>query len=749
MRSPAVRLLLASALVALSAPAPSSAQELRYPAARKSDQVDLYHGVAVRDPYRWLENTNSPETRAWIEAQNALTQEYLRAVPQRTAIHDRLTELWNYPRHGVPQKEGGRYFYTENSGLQNQSVLYVQDNPRSPARVLLDPNVLSADGTVSLAWWEPSPSGRLLGYSVSDGGSDWREIHVRDVLGTRDLVDTLRHVKFSYISWTRDNRGFFYSRFEPDTGDALTRIVQHHRVFYHRLGTPQSADQLVFERPENPDWIVTTDVTHDGQYLIMNISQGTEENNRIYFVDLGNPGRPEIDNPVVRLLDQADAMYSVVGNIGPVFIVRTDHGAPRGRIVGIDINTPREQSWLSFVPEGRDAIEDASWIGERLVVRTLSDASSRLHVYEPARRLQLDPARAPPPRRGQISGPSRSPRAPAQALFRLAHEIELPAIGTVTTVSGTPDDPELFYDFTSFLHPRAIYRYDVRRATGEVFREPRLTFDPSQYETRQVFFASADGTRVPMFVTMKKGLTLDGTNPTLLYGYGGFNSSTTPSFNARNIVWLEMGGIYAVANIRGGGEYGRDWHNAGRLDNKQNVFDDFIAAAEYLISERYTSSAKLAITGGSNGGLLVGAVLNQRPALFGAALPSTGVMDMLRFHRFTIGWAWVSDYGSPDDPDQFRTLYAYSPLHNIAPATRYPPTLVLTADYDDRVIPGHSFKYTATLQEAQAGPAPVLIRVETRAGHGAGTSTTKQIDEAADRLAFLVRALDFDPAVDW
>jgi prolyl oligopeptidase len=731
-------------IAALAVAAPAAAQPLHYPDTRKTDQVDVYHGVTVPDPYRWLEETDSPETRQWIAAQNAVTGAYLHAIPERDAIRARLTELWNYPRHGVPRREGDNYFYTENTGLQNQSVLYVQAGLQAPPRVLLDPNLLSADGTESLVDWVPSPNGRALAYAISSGGSDWWEVRVRNVASRHDLADTVRWVKFSSISWTRDNRGFFYSRYEPDSGNALTRVVRNHRLYYHRIGTPQLQDDLIFEQPDEPDWLVIGDVSHDGQYLVMHIYKGTEPSNRVYLVDLANPRRPTLNNPVVRLLDRPDAEYTVIGNIGPVFVVRTDRDAPRKRIIGIDLNIPRETAWTTLVPQGLEAIESAALIGGRLVLTVLQDARSNVRIYAPTRNLAPDPRRAPTSRQSTTDAietmVARSP-------FRLARELELPTMGTVFTVSGKPDDPEMFYDFTSFLYPRTIFRYDLRREEGVMFRTPQLRFDPSLYETTQVFFTSRDGTRVPMFITAKKGIVLDGTNPTLLYGYGGFNVSELPNFSVRNLAWLEMGGVYALANIRGGGEYGREWHEAARFDKRQNAFDDFIAAAEYLVSQRYTSPAKLAVTGGSNGGLLVGVVVNQRPELFAAAVPVVGVMDMLRFHKFTIGAAWASDYGSPDDPEQFRTLYTYSPLHNIRTGTRYPATMVITADHDDRVVPGHSFKYGAALQAAQAGPAPVLIRIETRAGHGAGTPTSKLIEESTDRLSFLVRELRMQPAL--
>jgi prolyl oligopeptidase len=724
----------------------ATAQPLAYPETRKSDQRDVLHGVAVADPYRWLEDTDSPETRRWIDAQNAVTQRYLAGIPQRETIRERLTTMWNYPRQSVPRKEGRNYFYTANTGLQNQSVLFVKGAHDAPGRELLDPNLLSADGTVGLVDWEPSPDGRLVAYMLSSGGSDWREIRVRDVISRLDVSDTLRNVKFSTIAWTRDNRGFFYSRYEPDTGSALTRVVQNHRLFYHRLGTRQSEDVLVFESRENPHWLVFGEVSHDGQFLVMNIREGTDPSNRLYLIDLANPRRPRLNNPLVRLLDRTDAQYEFLGNIGPVLIVRTDKDAPRGRIVGIDINNPRDRAWIPLVAESRDAIQSAKLIGGRLIVNALQDAHSVLRIYEPTREMQLDARGGPPPAVARAPTPEGLDLL-VRPLYRLEREVALPGLGTVTALTGRPNEPEMFYAFTSFVYPTTVFRDDVRRSENEVYWAPDMSFDPSRYETRQVFYTSRDGTRVPMFITAREGVELDGSNPTVLYGYGGFGVPELPVFSVRNAAWLELGGIYAVANIRGGSEYGREWHEAARVEKRQNAFDDFIAAAEYLISEKYTSPSRLAVTGGSNGGLLVGVVVNQRPELFAAAIPVVGVMDMLRFHRFTIGAAWASDFGSPDEPEHFRVLHAYSPLHNIRSGTRYPAVLVVTADHDDRVVPGHSFKYTAALQAAQTGTAPVLIRIETRAGHGAATALGKVIEESTDRLAFLVRELGMQPTL--
>ena len=741
--------------VAVAAGAQSQSPALSYPPATRGTQTDVYHGTNVADPYRWLEDTNAPDTKAWVEAQNRLSESYLAGVPERTAIKNRLTQLWNYARTSAPFKEGNRYFYFQNSGLQNQSILYVQDRRSAPPRILLDPNVLSTDGTVALSNVSASSDGRYLAYSVSTSGSDWQEIRVRDVNTGRDLPDVIKWVKFSGLSWTRDNKGFFYSRYdEPTSGNTLTNVNKNHRLYYHRLGRPQSRDELIFDRQDQPEWLLYGVVSDDGHYLAIHIAQGSVDKTRLYFVDLDNPGKPKITNPVVRLLDKLDAEYEFVGNRGTIFYVKTNLNAPKGRIVAIPIENPRPERWTTIVSESKDALVGATLAGEDIVGNYLEDARSSIRFFTPARNIRPDERRVPERRTGSIyDDTSTAPiitRDRGQLLgggFSLRGELPLPGIGTVGQINGKQGDDELFYTFTSYLYPTTAFRFDLDSRKNEVFRGPKVAFDPAPYETRQVFFTSKDGTRVPMFITSRRGVALDGNNPTLLYAYGGFNIAQTPSFSVQNLAWLEMGGIYAVANIRGGGEYGKDWHEAGMLARKQNVFDDFIAAADYLIAQRYTTKAKLAIRGGSNGGLLVGAVVNQRPDLFGAALPEVGVMDMLRFHKFTIGWAWVSDYGSADKAEEFRFLHAYSPLHNIKPGVCYPPTLASTADHDDRVVPGHTFKYIAALQAAQGCANPILVRIETKAGHGAGKPTTKQIEQATDRLAFLVKALKMRPAL--
>lgn len=706
--------LLAVAVLSLEAAAQTSGQTLRYPPTMKSDHVDTYHGNAVADPYRWLEDVDSPETKRWVDAQNEVTFAYLAAIPERAAIRERLTRLWDFPKYGVPFREGGRTFWFENSGLQNQSVLYVRDSRRSEPRILLDPNTLSSDGTIALAGLEVSHNGRFLAYGVSASGSDWQEFRVRDIETGADLPDTLRWIKFSGMSWTKDDEGFFYSRYDEPAGDALTGVNRFQKLYYHRLGTPQSEDRLVYERPDEPDWGFDGRVTDDGQYLVITVWQGTEQKNRVYFIDLARPKSPTINAPVVKLLDDFDASYDFITNRGSIFYFRTNKDAPRERVVTIDNHGPRSAPWRTVIPEGSDALTSVVRVGDRLVASYLKDAQSSIRIFS-------------------LTG-------------RLRDELELPGPGTVTGISGDRDDTDFHYAFTSYLYPTSVFHYDLKTRRNALARAPKLDFDVSQYETKQVFYESKDGTRVPMFITHRKGLVLDGTHPTMLYGYGGFNIAMTPAFSSANLVWLEMGGVYAVANLRGGGEYGTTWHEAGTKERKQNVFDDFIAAAEFLIREKYTSPAKLAIRGGSNGGLLVGAAMTQRPELFGVALPAVGVMDMLRFHKFTIGWGWVSDYGSSDDPAAFTYLRAYSPLHNLEPGTSYPATLITTADHDDRVVPGHSFKFAAALQAAQGGPAPTLIRIDVKAGHGAGKPTTKQIDEWADLFAFTWKNLGMSSA---
>jgi prolyl oligopeptidase len=676
-----------------------------YPPARKSDQVDDYHGVKVADPYRWLEDLDSEETRNWVEAQNKLSFGFLESIPARAELKDRLTKLWNYEKYGIPFKEGERYFYTRNSGLQNQAVLYTVTSLDAQPQLVLDPNTLSADGTVAVSGMQVSPDGKLLAYSLSASGSDWQEWKVRDVATGKDLSDHLKWVKFSGASWTRDSQGFFYSRYDEPKGDTLKATNYFQKVYYHQIGTPQSDDLLIYERPDQKDWLFGGGVTDDGNYLVITAFQGTDVKTRVFYKDLKSSNAP-----VVKLLDDFDAAYYFVGNEGGRFWFQTDLQAPRGKIIEIDTARPARTNWKVVVPESKEALQSVGFVNHKFILNYLKDAYTQVKIHE-------------------TNG-------------KFVREVTFPGIGSAGGFGGRVTDKETFYSFTGFTTPTTIYRYDMVSGKSTVFREPRVDFDPSLFETKQVFYTSKDGARVPMFITHKKGLKLDGNNPTYLYGYGGFNVSLSPAFSVGNLVWMELGGVYAQPNLRGGGEYGEEWHQAGMKLKKQNVFDDFIAAAEWLIRNKYTSTPRLAVGGGSNGGLLVGAAITQRPDLFGAALPAVGVMDMLRFQKFTIGWAWVSDYGSSDNADEFKALYAYSPLHNIKAGTAYPATMVITADHDDRVWPGHSFKFAAALQAAQGGSAPILIRIETKAGHGAGKPTSKIIEEIADRWAFLIKTLE-------
>jgi prolyl oligopeptidase len=687
--------------------------KLVYPHTHTVDQIDDYHGTLVADPYRWLEETDSPQTRDWIEAQNALTFGLLARVPARDGIRRRLTELWDYAKASAPVERGGRYFQLRNTGLQNQDLLYVMDRLDGEAQVLLDPNNLSADGTVALTGWSLSDDGRWLAYATSASGSDWLTWRVRDVTTGRDLPDLIEWSKFSGAAWRKDGSGFYYARYDPPVaGQDYTGANYYQKLHFHCLGEPQARDRLVYERPDQKEWGFSAEVTDDGQYLILAVWQGTDVRNRLFFQDLQSGG------PVVELISALEAAYHFVGNDGSLFYFRTDLDAPCGRLIAIDVTRPDKTAWRTLIPESADTLELVAMLHDEFVTLYLHDGCHLLKRFD---------------RRG-----------------RLLADIALPTLGSIPTtgaflnLTGRRTDDVMFYGFSSFLYPVTIYRYDFSRGQSELIFAPPISFDASPYVTRQVFVTSQDGTRVPMFLTHRRDLRLDGQNPTLLYGYGGFNIATVPAFMVSRLIWLEMGGVFASANLRGGGEYGEEWHQAGMLHNKQNVFDDFIACAEYLIAEKVTCAARLAIMGGSNGGLLVGACLTQRPDLFGAAVPFVGVMDMLRFQRFTIGWAWVSDYGSADDPEQFRTLYRYSPLHNLKPGTRYPATMVVTGDHDDRVVPGHSFKFAAALQAAQEGDAPVLIRIQTKAGHGLGKPTAILIEEATDVYAFLAEVVGID-----
>jgi prolyl oligopeptidase len=688
-------------------PAESATErKINYPESRRVEQVDDYHGLKVADPYRWLEDPDSAETRAWVAAQNKVTSSYLAATPDLEGIRKRLTELWNYERYSVPVKQGGRYFFSKNDGLQNQNVLYWLDRLDGTPKILIDPNTLSDDGTVALVGTTVSENGKLLAYGLSSAGSDWQEWRVREVETGKDLTDHLRWVKFSGAAWTHDSQGFYYSRYdEPREGRQLEDANFYQKLYYHRLGTPQSADELVHQRPDQKEMGFIANVTEDGRYLLIHAWRGTETENGIFYKDLQQPG-----SKVTELLGSFDAAYHFIGNEGSVFWFQTDLKAPKGRVIAIDLKKPDSASWRELIPQAMETLEGVGCLNDSFLAVYLKDAHTQVRVFD-------------------LSG-------------KLLREVDLPGLGTAGGFSGERTDKETFYAFTSFTTPGTIYRYDLTTGKSSVFRRPQITgFDPNQYETRQVFFPSKDGTPVPMFITHKKGLKLDGTNPTYLYGYGGFGVSMTPAFSLSHVVWMERGGVYAVASLRGGGEYGEEWHQAGSKLKKQNVFDDFIGAAEWLIANGYTGKGRLAIAGGSNGGLLVAACMAQRPDLFGAVVVAVGVLDMLRFHKFTIGWGWVSDYGSPDDPKDFKALYAYSPYHNLKPGTAYPPTLITTADHDDRVVPAHSFKFAAALQNAQGSPAPILIRIETRAGHGGGKPVSKKIEETADELSFLFHEL--------
>jgi len=683
-------------------------QTLVYPVTSTIDHIDQYHGVEVADPYRWLEDPNSDETKAWIEAQNQVTFTYLKQIPICDRLKQRVTTLWNYEKYGIPFKKCDQYFYFKNDGLQNQSVLYTLPSLESEPRVLLDPNTLSQDGTIALTGLSISEDARLVAYALSASGSDWKEWKVRDVQTGEDLSDHLKWSKFSGASWTIDHQGFFYTRYdEPGAATQFEEVNLFPKIYYHRLGTPQSEDVLIYERPDHKDWLLDGFVTEDGRYLIIAVRQGSASENLLFYKDLTQP-----NSEVVELINTFEASYNFIDNDGTTFWLQTDLNAPRGRVVAIDLTSPEKSNWRELIPQAEETLEGVGLLNNQFVASYLKDAHTQIKILD-------------------LTG-------------SIVREVALPGLGSAGGFSGKRYDTETFYSFTGFTTPTTIYRYDMTTGETTLFRQPKVDFNPTDYETKQVFYTSKDGTQVPMFITHRKGLELNGNNPTYLYAYGGFNISLTPSFSPSLLVWMELGGVYAVPNLRGGGEYGEAWHQAGMKLQKQNVFDDFIAAAEWLIANGYTSSQKLAIAGGSNGGLLVGACMTQRPDLFAAALPAVGVMDMLRFHKFTIGWAWCTEYGTPENPDEFKALYAYSPLHNLKPGTAYPATLVTTADHDDRVVPAHSFKFAAALQAAHAGDAPVLIRIETKAGHGAGKPTAKVIEEVSDRYAFLVKVLGME-----
>ena len=685
------------------------AEPMSYPNSYPGDTVDTLHGVEVADPYRWLEDLNADKTATWVKEQNEVTENYLGKLEGSEAINNHLTELWNYERFGLPFQEGGRYFFSKNDGLQNQPVLYTTTSLDEEAHVLLDPNKLSEDGTVALKNYSISPNGKYMAYSISKSGSDWMEWKVRDIVSGKDLSDHLKWSKFSGAEWSKNSKGFYYGRFaEPDEGDEFTAKNTDKKIHYHLLGGEQSEDQLIYERPDHPLWGLYASLTEDGRYLLFHISQGTDTKNGLFYRDLSKP-----DSEVVELFSDFDASYSFVSNLGDTFLIHTDLDASKKKLIAVDLKKPEREHWKTLIPEKEETLRSVSHVGGMLIASYMKDARSQVA------RFAED---------GKPLG-----------------EVTLPGLGSSWGFWGKPDSPETFYSYSSFTDPGTIFRYDVSSNESQIYQRPQAKFDPADYETKQVFFSSKDGTRVPMFIVHKKGLKLNGQNPTYLYAYGGFSISLTPRYSPEVMAWLDMGGVYALPNLRGGGEYGEDWHQEGMKLKKQNVFDDFIAAAEHLIAEDYTSSSKLAIAGGSNGGLLVGACMVQRPELYGACLPAVGVMDMLRFHKFTIGWAWQAEYGSPDEnEEEFKVLKAYSPYHNLKKGTAYPATMVTTSDHDDRVVPSHSFKFAAALQAAHEGDEPMLIRIETKSGHGAGTPTSKLIEQATDEFTFLSKELDFE-----
>lgn len=690
--------------------ASSSDPRLSYPATKKIEHVDDYHGTIVADPYRWLEEDKSTERAAWVDAQNKVTFAYLEKIPFRGQLAARLEKLFNYPKYSAPSRRGEYFFFTKNDGLQNQNVWYVQKGLDGTPEVLIDPNKFAADGTSRLGTFALSKDGKMAVYGISKGGSDWQEYFVLDVSAKKTQSDKLEWVKVSNVAWTGD--GFYYSRYPaPEKGKELTSKNENHQVFFHKLGAAQSEDDLVYEDKANVERFHIVETTDDERFAILTISDRGKgkKGNSLFFRDVAKGDKSFI--PIVAEIGNDN--YGVIDNVGDKFLIETNHNAPNGRIFLFDPKNPDEKNWKEVIPEKAEPLQGSGTAGGKLFVTYLKDVTTRAYVYS-------------------FDG-------------KLENEIEMPGLGAAFGLNGRPDDKFVFYTFTSFNFPPTIYKYDIATKKSTLFRQPEIPgFQGTDYETKQVFYNSKDGTRVPMFLVYKKGLKLDGNNPTLLYGYGGFNSVTAPSFNSLRMALLEQGVIYASANMRGGGEYGEKWHEAGTKLKKQNVFDDFIAAAEYLIANKYTSSQKLAIQGGSNGGLLVGAVMNQRPELFKVAIPQVGVMDMLRFHKFTIGSNWIADYGSSDNPGEFKALYAYSPLHNLKVGGKYPATLITTADHDDRVVPAHSFKYAATLQAAQGGDAPVLIRIDTKSGHGA-SNTKKAIETAADIYSFILYNLGVTP----
>jgi prolyl oligopeptidase len=698
-----------AALLLAAAPALAAGAKLAYPAAPRGTVTDTYFGTQVADPYRWMEDVDAPQTTAWVKAEGDLTRAYLDAIPQRSAIRDAYRKLIDYEKLGAPYRQGKRWFFTRNSGLQNQSVLYVRESRTAPSRVLLDPNKLAADGTVALSETSFTRDGTYLAYATQSSGSDWETWHVKDVATGTDLPDTIRWSKFSGATWVGE-RGFYYAAYDrPKDANTTFTTLGAHKLYFHTLRSPQSADKLVYAAPRHPDWFVGTSSTEDERYYFLDTAKG--EGNSLAWKRRGEP------DSAFRTIFTLDPKvnYDVVGDDGNRLYIKTNKDAPRSRLAWLDVTDPAHRLH-DIVPQSSDSLQGVSLIGNTFYNGYLHDAHSVTRIFD---------------LRGRSAG-----------------SIDLPGIGSGGVPQGWREDRIAYYTFASFTSPTTVYRYDTKTAQSTVAVRPKIAFDPAPYVTEQLFTTSKDGTRIPAFVTHRKDIKLDGSTPTILTGYDGFNISITPSFSSATAMWLQLGGAYAVATLRGGSEYGDAWHDAGRLANKQHVFDDYLAVAQMLIDRKITSTPKLAANGGSNGGLLVGAAITQRPDLFGAAIPEVGVLDMLRYQRFTVGKAWVTDYGSSEaSADQFRYLFAYSPYHNIKDGTVYPPTLVMTSDHDDRVFPAHSFKFAAALQRAQAGDAPVLLRVQTKAGHGAGRPTEKIIDDVADRYAFLVKNLDFTPTL--
>lgn len=704
--NPLIYLLPICALIACSGAKDEKKENpIRYPHTKKVDTMDTYFGAKVADPYRWLEDDNSPETGEWVKAENKVTFDYLSKIPYREKIKQRLTKVWNYTRCGTPFKEGNYIFFFKNDGIQNQSVLYVQET-KGEARVLIDPNKLSADGTTALSLPEPCKDGALLAYQLAQAGSDWNEIHVKDVKTGTELKDVLKWVKFSGISWKGD-KGFYYSRYAaPSDGHTYSKKNEFHKVYYHIIGDAQEKDVLVFEDKEHPQRNFSGAITDDEKFLIIQGEESTSGTS-LMVKDLSTP-----NSTYKVIVDNFENNYGVIDNIGDQLLVITDKNAPKYQLVLIDPNKPQPENWKKIIPESNDLLQSVTIANGKIIAKFLKDVTSRIYVYN-------------------IDG-------------KQENEIKLDGLCMVDEINAKKKDSVLFYSFVTYTNPMTIYKYNVVTNQSSVYFKPQIDFKSDEYETKMVFYPSKDGTKIPMLITSKKGLVLDGNNPCFLYGYGGFNISNTPRFSTSNIIFLEQGGVYAVANLRGGGEYGEDWHKAGIKCKKQNVFDDFIGAADYLVKEKYTSNAKLAIHGRSNGGLLIGAVMTQRPDLAKVALPGVGVLDMLRYHKFTIGWAWASDFGTSEKKDEFDCLIKYSPLHNVKTA-EYPATMVLTGDHDDRVVPAHSFKFAATLQEKQQGSNPTLIRIDVNAGHGAGKPTSKLIEEQTDIWSFVFYNLGVEP----